>query len=165
MGIRTPDLLLAMNHSAALPPGHIVPDQVEGTAPKFSLALLTRLRTRLPRMLAAVSPMLTGWGDTTMNAECGGEARREQDWGRTPIPLTLACCPEPGCGAPAEVRPAGALYGTSGPVAHVRTDCAVRHWFVLPADQVQGAAPAVRPAAAGRSEARPPGRVQRGNGR
>ncbi len=105
-----------------------------------------------------------------MNAEGAGEARREEDPGRTPAPLTLApltlaFCPEPGCGAPAEVRPAGVLYSTSGPVAHVRTYCAVRHWFVLPAAQVPGAAPAVRPAAAGWLQARAPGLVQQGNGR
>jgi hypothetical protein len=46
-----------------------------------------------------------------MNAEGAGEAWREEDPGRTPAPLTLApltlaFCPEPGCGAPAEVRPA-----------------------------------------------------------
>jgi hypothetical protein len=85
-----------------------------------------------------------------MNAESGGEARRGEDSGATPAPLTLACCPEPGCGAPAEVRPAGVLCSSSGPVAHVRTYCAVRHWFLLPAAQVQGAAPTARPAAAGR---------------
>jgi hypothetical protein len=73
----------------------------------------------------------------------------------TPCSLVLARCPEPGCGAPAEVRSAGVLSSTSGPVPHVRTYCAARHWFVLPSAQVPGLAEGGRPVPDETEAARP----------
>ena len=52
----------------------------------------------------------------------------------------------PGCGAPAEVEPWGALGSTGGPVAHVKTLCVRRHWYLLPRDVLaRTASPAAEP--------------------
>lgn len=50
--------------------------------------------------------------------------------------MGLASCPEPGCGAPAEILDGAAVHSTGGPVELVRTQCLWRHIFVLPADRV-----------------------------
>jgi hypothetical protein len=51
--------------------------------------------------------------------------------------LWVAECPD--CGAPAEVIDEGAVASTDGLIALVRTSCARRHWFLLPADRVAAA--------------------------
>lgn len=43
--------------------------------------------------------------------------------------MDITSCPE--CGAPAEITDRCALESTSGPVEHVRVECANRHWFLL----------------------------------
>jgi hypothetical protein len=47
--------------------------------------------------------------------------------------LSLTVCPEPGCGAPAEIVDRCAMGSTDGPIEHVRIGCVRRHWFFLPA--------------------------------
>ena len=44
--------------------------------------------------------------------------------------MDLVVCPE--CAAPAEVVDRYVLPSTDGPVEHVKVQCLVRHWFVLP---------------------------------
>lgn len=58
--------------------------------------------------------------------------------------LELVTCPDPECGAPAEVADRFALDSTDGAVDHVRTFCVRRHRFALPADRVPGARRHVR---------------------
>jgi hypothetical protein len=48
--------------------------------------------------------------------------------------MEIVGCPD--CGAPAEVEAWSTLGSTSGPVEHVRTRCARRHWFLLPRDML-----------------------------
>jgi hypothetical protein len=48
--------------------------------------------------------------------------------------LWVADCPE--CGAPAEVSDEGTVASTHGLMTLVRTFCARRHWFLLPAERV-----------------------------
>lgn len=60
-------------------------------------------------------------------------ARLRRDSGAMPD-ITLVDCPE--CGLPAEIRDRFHLSGTSGPVAHVKTMCAISHVFTLPAERV-----------------------------
>jgi len=45
--------------------------------------------------------------------------------------LDLVVCPE--CAAPAEVVDRFALASTEGSVEHVKVQCLMRHWFLLPA--------------------------------
>ena len=42
----------------------------------------------------------------------------------------------PTCGAPAEVETWSRLGSTSGPIEHVRTFCARRHWYLLPREML-----------------------------
>jgi len=58
--------------------------------------------------------------------------------------LQLATCPEPACGVPAEVTDRFTLPSTDGPIEHVKTYCARRHIFMLPADRVYDSAPPLR---------------------
>jgi len=58
--------------------------------------------------------------------------------------LELATCPEPTCGAPAEVTDRFTLPSTDGPIEHVTTYCASRHIFMLPADRVNDSAAPLR---------------------
>lgn len=44
----------------------------------------------------------------------------------------LVSCPE--CGLPAEIVDRWELDSTEGPLAHVKTLCVRRHWFLLPAE-------------------------------
>jgi hypothetical protein len=46
--------------------------------------------------------------------------------------LSLLPCPDPGCGAPAEVIDRFTLSSTSGPIEHVKTRCVHRHVFLMP---------------------------------
>ena len=50
----------------------------------------------------------------------------------------LITCPDPDCGAPAEVTDRFTLASTDGTVVHVKTICARRHWFTLPAERIRG---------------------------
>jgi hypothetical protein len=65
------------------------------------------------------------------------------------MPEFLAC-PEPSCGAPAEVVDRWAFASSSGPVPHVKTFCAAGHVFT-PSEEALRRRQAVRPgrAAAG----------------
>jgi hypothetical protein len=42
-------------------------------------------------------------------------------------------CPEPACGAPAEIVDRFVLRSTDGAVEHVKVLCLHGHWFMLPA--------------------------------
>jgi hypothetical protein len=53
--------------------------------------------------------------------------------------LRVAGCPD--CGAPAEVIDEGVVASTDGLITLVRTLCARRHWFLLPADRVASVVP------------------------
>ena len=44
----------------------------------------------------------------------------------------LIACPDPDCGAPAEVRDRFELDSTDGPVEHVLTYCLAGHRFTVP---------------------------------
>lgn len=46
--------------------------------------------------------------------------------------LFLLPCPEPTCGAPAEVADRMTIGSTSGPVEHLRTLCVRGHRFFMP---------------------------------
>jgi hypothetical protein len=50
--------------------------------------------------------------------------------------MRLTFCPDPTCGVPAEVFHRALLPSTEGPVEMVRTLCARRHVFVLPAERL-----------------------------
>jgi hypothetical protein len=50
--------------------------------------------------------------------------------------LHLIACPDPVCGAPAEVVDKFVASSTQGPVVHLRTHCVGRHSFLVPADRV-----------------------------
>jgi hypothetical protein len=45
---------------------------------------------------------------------------------------SLLPCPDPGCGATAEVIDRSTLSSTSGPIEHVKTRCVRRHVFLMP---------------------------------
>lgn len=47
--------------------------------------------------------------------------------------LVLAQCPDPACGAPAEIISWATVGSTLGPTDHVRTVCVRRHIFLMPA--------------------------------
>jgi hypothetical protein len=51
--------------------------------------------------------------------------------------LSLLPCPEPGCGAVAEVLDRVVVWSTDGPVSHVKVLCVRRHIFLMPAAAVQ----------------------------
>ena len=51
--------------------------------------------------------------------------------------MLIAECPDPDCGAPAEVTPWAVAAITSGPVPHVRTLCANKHRYLLPATWIR----------------------------
>jgi hypothetical protein len=51
--------------------------------------------------------------------------------------LDMIHCPDPDCGAPAEITDRCALGSTDGQVDLVKTFCARRHWFMLPMDRVE----------------------------
>jgi hypothetical protein len=46
--------------------------------------------------------------------------------------MRIAACPDPDCGAPAEITPLAVAASTSGPVPHVRTLCVNKHRYLLP---------------------------------
>jgi hypothetical protein len=46
--------------------------------------------------------------------------------------LFLSLCPDPDCGAPAEVLDRILLRSTTGPIEHAKVQCARRHIFVMP---------------------------------
>jgi hypothetical protein len=46
--------------------------------------------------------------------------------------LSLLPCPDPDCGAPAEVLDRTTLSSTCGPIEHVKTQCVRRHVFFMP---------------------------------
>jgi hypothetical protein len=64
----------------------------------------------------------------------------------------LVACPDPGCGAPAEVLDRFDLWSTDGPVHHLKTLCARWHAFTAPV----ATQPARPPIAAGVNRRRPP---------
>jgi hypothetical protein len=47
--------------------------------------------------------------------------------------LTVGC---PACGVPAEVEWQAQVASTAGPVGHAKIRCAVGHWFLMPAEQL-----------------------------
>jgi hypothetical protein len=51
--------------------------------------------------------------------------------------LDMIACPDPDCGAPAEITDRCTLGSTDEPVDLVKTFCARRHWFTLPTDRVE----------------------------
>lgn len=53
-------------------------------------------------------------------------------------------CPDPGCGAPAEIMARWTFGSTSGPLEHVQTRCERGHIFTPTVDSLT--APAVEPA-------------------
>lgn len=71
-----------------------------------------------------------------------------------PAIVVLIVCPEPSCGAPAEMIDQFVLWSTSGPIEHVRTYCVQRHIFLLPTERLLGSG-----LASDRSE---PARTERG---
>ena len=44
--------------------------------------------------------------------------------------MDTTTCPE--CGAPAEITFRTALESTDGPMEHVKIQCVLRHWFLMP---------------------------------
>lgn len=52
----------------------------------------------------------------------------------------LITCPDPDCGAPAEVTERFTMPSTDGTVVHIKTICARQHWFAFPADRMTPAA-------------------------
>jgi hypothetical protein len=59
--------------------------------------------------------------------------------------MDTTTCPD--CGAPAEVTDRFALESTDGPIEHMRVQCVLRHWFLMPtASLARYRAAAVRPA-------------------
>jgi hypothetical protein len=46
--------------------------------------------------------------------------------------MLIAACPDPECGAPAEIVPWAVADSTNGPVPHVRTLCVNKHRYLLP---------------------------------
>lgn len=47
--------------------------------------------------------------------------------------MTIITCPDPACGAPAEIIDRFSIWSTSGTLDHVRTCCLHRHFFLMPA--------------------------------
>lgn len=52
------------------------------------------------------------------------------------MPDTIAC-PDPTCGAPAQIVDRWAWGSTNGPVEHVKTTCKRGHWFTPPLDSLR----------------------------
>ena len=52
--------------------------------------------------------------------------------------LDLIICPDPACGAFAELVDRGTVLSTDGPVEIIRTLCLHRHIFVLPVELLRG---------------------------
>lgn len=46
-------------------------------------------------------------------------------------------CPNPGCGAPAEIYAETVAFSTDGSISHARTYCLNRHFFLLPVDCIR----------------------------
>jgi hypothetical protein len=46
--------------------------------------------------------------------------------------MLIAACPDPECGAPAEIVPWAVAASTNGPVPHVRMQCVNKHRYLLP---------------------------------
>jgi hypothetical protein len=53
--------------------------------------------------------------------------------------MDTTLCPQ--CGALAEVQWRDVLESTDGPVEHAKIVCAARHWFLLPVEDLERAAP------------------------
>jgi hypothetical protein len=49
-------------------------------------------------------------------------------------PLTLIACPEPSCGALAEIEDQFELWSTDGDIAFAKTQCLRDHGFTVPVD-------------------------------
>ena len=47
--------------------------------------------------------------------------------------MDVVACPGPSCLSPAAVQERWTWMSTSGPVEHVKTECAAGHWFTPPA--------------------------------
>jgi hypothetical protein len=47
--------------------------------------------------------------------------------------MLITACPDPECGAPAEITLWAVATSTNGPVPHVRTLCVNKHSYLLPA--------------------------------
>jgi hypothetical protein len=75
-----------------------------------------------------------------------GRARASNDAGAAtvhtrhvpPDVLSLLPCPDPFCGAPAEIADRITVGSTHGPIAHVRTLCLDGHRFFLPESVTAG---------------------------
>jgi hypothetical protein len=50
--------------------------------------------------------------------------------------ISFTYCPEPTCGALAEITERYTVGSTDGPIEHVSTHCLQRHRFVLPAEML-----------------------------
>ena len=50
--------------------------------------------------------------------------------------LDLIVCPDPDCGAIAEIVDSVSVGSTAGPIEIVHTSCLHRHTFVLPTDRL-----------------------------
>jgi hypothetical protein len=72
--------------------------------------------------------------------------------------LSLVICPEPSCGALAEIVDRQSLRSTDGPVEHVATNCLNRHRFFLPVDMLHAPPPDVPRSTVERSANLPLGR-------
>ena len=59
----------------------------------------------------------------------------------------VIACPDPTCGAPANIVDRWTWGSTDGPVEHVKTGCERGHWFTPTVDSLspQPAAPGARP--------------------
>lgn len=58
--------------------------------------------------------------------------------------MDFITCPEPSCPLPAEVVDRAILGSCTGPVPHLKTVCASRHYFILPASKTTSAAEPIR---------------------
>ena len=65
--------------------------------------------------------------------------------------MDTTTCPE--CGAPAEITFRTALESTDGPMEHVKIQCVLRHWFLMPTAMLADRLPSPRPATPSRHPA------------
>lgn len=66
--------------------------------------------------------------------------------------MQFTYCPDPACGAVAEIVDRFALSSTDGALDHAKVVCLHRHWFMLPAQALVTDAETAQPA---RSAGRP----------
>jgi hypothetical protein len=50
--------------------------------------------------------------------------------------MQFTYCPDPACGALAEIVDRFALASTDGAIDHAKVVCLHRHWFMLPVEQL-----------------------------